>query len=70
MAKLPSPNWNDLVVYTLKYELFGHRIYKSSSSGRRINDYDRDFASEETNSAGTMVPRYQRSLSCAVLLAL
>src|SRR5262249_47509994 len=43
---------------SFKYDPFGHRIYKSSSSATSIYAYDGDNLVEETNSAGTVVARY------------
>jgi len=46
---------------TFKYDPFGRRIYKSSSSGTSIYVYDLDNLIEETNSAGATVARYTQS---------
>src|SRR2546430_2697985 len=43
---------------TFKYDPFGRRIYKSSSSGTSIYTYDGDNLVEETNAAGSVVARY------------
>src|SRR5467141_1806905 len=43
---------------SFKYDPFGRRIYKSSSSGTSIYAYDRDNLIEETNSSGAVVARY------------
>jgi hypothetical protein len=42
---------------TFKYDPFGRRIYKSSSSSTSIFAYDGDNLIEETNSSGTVVAR-------------
>src|SRR5438132_4076153 len=41
-----------------KYDPFGRRIYKSSSTATSIFAYDGDNLVEETNSSGTVVARY------------
>jgi YD repeat-containing protein len=46
---------------TFKYDPFGRRIYKSSSSGTSIYAYDGDDVTEETNGAGVVVARYSRT---------
>jgi len=43
---------------SFKYDPFGRRIYKSSSSGTSIYAYDQGNAIEETNGTGTVVARY------------
>jgi RHS repeat-associated protein len=43
---------------SFKYDPFGRRIYKSSSSGTSIYAYDVDNIIEEVNSSGTAVARY------------
>ena len=43
---------------SFKYDPFGRRIYKSSSSGTSVFAYDNDNLIEETNSAGAVVARY------------
>jgi RHS repeat-associated protein len=43
---------------TFKYDPFGRRIYKSSSSGTSIYAYDGNNLVEETNAAGGVVARY------------
>jgi len=42
---------------TFKYDAFGRRIFKSSSSSTRIYNYDDDNLIEETNSSGSAVAR-------------
>src|SRR6266704_5747244 len=44
---------------SFKYDPFGRRIYKSSSSGTSIFAYDGDDLTEETNSTGAVVARYE-----------
>ncbi len=46
---------------TFKYDPFGRRIYKSSSSGTSIYAYDSDTLIEEVNAGGTAVARYTQS---------
>jgi RHS repeat-associated protein len=46
-----------------KYDPFGRRIYKSSSSGTSIYAYDGDNLIEETNSSGAAVARYSQGLN-------
>jgi RHS repeat-associated protein len=43
---------------TFKYDPFGRRIYKSSSSGTSIYAYDKADLIEETNGSGAVVARY------------
>src|SRR5207302_8369001 len=45
---------------SFKYDPFGRRIYKSSSSGTSIFAYDGDNLVEETNAAGAVVARYSQ----------
>ena len=54
----------------LKYDPFGRRIYKSSSSGTSIYAYDGDNLIEETNSSGGAVARYSQGLSIDQPLAM
>jgi RHS repeat-associated protein len=44
---------------SFKYDPFGRRIYKSSSSGASVFAYDGDNLIEETNSSGVVVARYE-----------
>jgi RHS repeat-associated protein len=44
---------------TFKYDPFGRRIYKSSSTATSIYAYDGDNLIEETNSSGGVVARYE-----------
>jgi RHS repeat-associated protein len=46
---------------SFKYDPFGRRIYKSSSSGTSIYGYDGDDPIEETNASGAVVARYIQS---------
>jgi hypothetical protein len=46
---------------SFKYDPFGRRIYKSSTSGTSVYAYDGDNLIEETNSAGTVVARYEQT---------
>jgi hypothetical protein len=55
---------------TFKYDPFGRRIYKSSSSGTSIYAYDGDNLIEETNSSGTAVARYSQGLNIDEPLAM
>lgn len=48
---------------SFKYDPFGRRIYKSSSSGSSIYAYDGDNLVEETNSSGGVVARYAQGLN-------
>jgi RHS repeat-associated protein len=53
-----------------KYDPFGRRIYKSSSSGTSIYAYDGDNLVEETNGSGTAVARYSQGLNIDEPLAM
>ena len=55
---------------SFKYDPFGRRIYKSSSSGTSVFAYDGDNLVEETNSAGTAVARYSQGLNIDEPLAM
>jgi len=46
---------------SFKYDPFGRRIYKSSSSGTSVFAYDGDNLIEETNSSGGVVARYSQT---------
>jgi len=48
---------------SFKYDPFGRRIYKSSSSGTSVYTYDGDNLIEETNSSGGVVARYSQGLN-------
>lgn len=47
---------------TFKYDPFGRRIYKSSSSGTSIYAYDQGNLIEEVNGSGAVVARYADTL--------
>jgi len=53
-----------------KYDPFGRRIYKSSSSGTSVFAYDGDNLVEETNASGTAVARYSDGLNIDEPLAM
>lgn len=53
-----------------KYDPFGRRIYKSSSSATSVYAYDGDNLIEETNSTGTAVARYAEGLNIDEPLAM
>jgi len=55
---------------TFKYDPFGRRIYKSSSSGISVFAYDGDNLVEETNAAGAVVARYSQGLNIDESLAM
>ena len=55
---------------TFKYDPFGRRIYKSSSSATSVFAYDGDNMVEETNSSGTAVARYADGLNIDEPLAM
>jgi len=56
---------------SFKYDPFGKRIYKSSSSATSIYAYDDDGnLIEETNSSGAVVARYSQGLSIDEPLAM
>jgi YD repeat-containing protein len=55
---------------TFKYDPFGRRIYKSSSSATSVYAYDGDNLIEETNSTGTAVARYSQGLNIDEPLAM
>jgi YD repeat-containing protein len=54
---------------SFKYDPFGRRIYKSSSSGTSVFAYDGDNLVEETNAAGAVVARYEQTQNIDELLA-
>jgi RHS repeat-associated protein len=56
--------------YSFKYDPFGRRIYKSSSSATSIYAYDDRNLIEEVNSAGTVTARYAQGLSLDEPLAM
>lgn len=49
------------IIVSFKYDPFGRRIYKSSSSGISVFAYDGDNLVEETNAAGAVVARYEQT---------
>ena len=55
---------------SFKYDPFGRRIYKSSSSGTSIYAYDGVNLVEETNSSGAAVARYEQALNIDEPLAM
>jgi len=55
---------------TFKYDPFGRRIYKSSSSATSVYAYDGDNLIEETNSSGTAIARYSQGLNIDEPLAM
>jgi len=55
---------------SFKYDPFGRRIYKSSSSATSVYAYDGDNLIEETNSSGTVVARYSQGLNIDEPLAM
>jgi RHS repeat-associated protein len=55
---------------SFKYDPFGRRIYKSSSSGTSVYAYDGDNLVEETNASGTAVARYSQGLNIDEPLAM
>jgi RHS repeat-associated protein len=55
---------------SFKYDPFGRRIYKSSSTATSVYAYDGDNLVEETNSSGTAVARYSQGLHIDELLAM
>jgi hypothetical protein len=58
------------LIVSFKYDPFGRRIYKSSSTGTSIFAYDGDNLIEETNSSGTAVARYTQSFDIDEPLAM
>jgi RHS repeat-associated protein len=48
---------------SFKYDPFGRRIYKSSTSGTSVYAYDGDNLVEETNGTGVVVARYSQGLN-------
>jgi uncharacterized protein RhaS with RHS repeats len=55
---------------SFKYDPFGRRIYKSSSSATSVYAYDGDNLIEEANSSGTAVARYSQGLNIDEPLAM
>ena len=48
---------------SFKYDPFGRRIYKSSSTATSVYAYDGDNLVEETNASGAVVARYSQGLN-------
>ena len=48
---------------SFKYDPFGRRIFKSSTSSTSVYAYDGDNLIEETNAAGAVVARYEQGLN-------
>ena len=55
---------------SFKYDPFGRRTYKSSSSGTSIYAYDLQNLIEETNSSGAVVTRYTQGVKIDEPLAM
>jgi RHS repeat-associated protein len=55
---------------SFKYDPFGRRIYKSSSTATSVYAYDGDNLVEETNASGGVVARYSQGLSIDEPLAM
>ena len=55
---------------SFKYDPFGRRISKSSTSGTSVYAYDGDNLVEETNAAGAVVARYEQGLNIDEPLAM
>src|SRR5271167_1945265 len=55
---------------SFKYDPFGRRIYKSSSSGTSVYAYEGDNLIEETSSTGTATARYTMGLNIDEPLAI
>jgi RHS repeat-associated protein len=68
MASATLPGTGGTVSF--KYDPFGRRIYKSSSSAISIYAYDRANLVEETNSTGAVVARYSQGLNIDEPLAM
>ena len=58
--KIPVNRWTGNLD-SFKYDPFGRRIYKSSSTATSVYGYDGDNLIEETNSTGTVVARYEQT---------
>jgi len=56
------PPFVDCAADTFKYDPFGRRIYKSSSSATSVYAYDGDNLIEEASSTGTAAARYAMGL--------
>jgi RHS repeat-associated protein len=55
---------------SFKYDPFGRRIYKSSTSATSVFAYDGDNLIEETNATGAVVARYEQGLNIDEPLAM
>src|SRR3989475_10389981 len=55
---------------SFKYDPFGRRTYKSSSSGTSVFAYDGDNLVEEANASGAVVARYSQGLNIDEPLAM
>jgi RHS repeat-associated protein len=55
---------------SFKYDPFGRRIYKSSSTATSVYAYDGDNLIEETNASGAVVARYSQGLNIDEPLAM
>ncbi len=55
---------------SFKYDPFGRRIYKSSTSGTSVYAYDGDNLAEEANASGGVVARYSQGLNIDEPLAM
>jgi RHS repeat-associated protein len=62
--------FSNLFSLSFKYDPFGRRIEKSSSSGTSIYAYDGDNLVEETNGTGAVVARYSQGLNIDEPLAM
>ncbi|MGC2531302.1 MAG: RHS repeat-associated core domain-containing protein [Candidatus Acidiferrum sp.] len=60
-VRTPTARRHNLDGVTFKYDPFGRRIYKSSSSATSVYAYDGDNLIEETNSSGSVVARYAQT---------
>ena len=65
-----KPVSTSIASVSFKYDPFGRRIYKSSSSGTSIYAYDGINLVEETNSSGSAVARYSQIQSIDEPLAM
>jgi RHS repeat-associated protein len=59
-----------LLTNSFKYDPWGRRIYKSSSSGTSVYAYEGDNVIEETNASGGVVARYSQGLNIDEPLAM
>ena len=68
LASVTLPGTGGTVSF--KYDPFGRRIYKFSSSGTSVYAYDGDNLVEETNGSGGVVARYSQGLNIDEPLAM